>query len=187
MNYIFSVINKNAIIYFSEDYIEEAQSVSHVRRLLDIVACTTRFAKPRRSPSTSELKSKKSKAQARPKSGSNSAPPTPSDGGGSPSSEPSVAAASAAAISENIGMVAIHPTPKLSDFYEFFSFSHLSPPILREYFIFSFDSCYSVWFLRKCGKIKRKIRICLVFVINNSGDNTHRHRVQNVTIEKLVA
>ncbi|TQD68874.1 hypothetical protein C1H46_045593 [Malus baccata] len=28
-------------------------------------------------------------------------------------------------------MVAIHPTPKLSDFYEFFSFSHLSPPILH--------------------------------------------------------
>ena len=167
MNYIFSVINKNAIIYFSEDYIEEAQSVSHVRRLLDIVACTTRFAKPRRSPSTSELKSKKSKAQARPKSGSNSAPPTPSDGGGSPSSEPSVAAASAAAaISENIGMVAIHPTPKLSDFYEFFSFSHLSPPILREYFIFSFDSCCSVWFLRKYkGKLE---------MFGNSGDNTHR-------------
>jgi hypothetical protein len=30
-------------------------------------------------------------------------------------------------------MAAVHPTPKLSDFYEFFSFSHLSPPILREY------------------------------------------------------
>ncbi|XP_030970958.1 protein TSS [Quercus lobata] len=115
-----------------EDYIEEAQAVSHVRRLLDIVACTTRFAKPRRSPSTSELKSKKNKAQAQPKRGSNSAPPTPSDGGRSPSSEPSVAAAAAAAaVSENIGMVAIHPTPKLSDFYEFFSFSHLSPPILN--------------------------------------------------------
>ncbi|XVF74771.1 hypothetical protein PTKIN_Ptkin13bG0138400 [Pterospermum kingtungense] len=27
-------------------------------------------------------------------------------------------------------MVAIHPTPKLSEFYDFFSFSHLSPPIL---------------------------------------------------------
>lgn len=149
-------------MYFSEDYIEEAQAVSHVRRLLDIVACTTRFAKPRRSPSsTSELKSKKSKAQ--PKSGSNSAPPTPSDGAGSPSSVPSVAAA---AISENVGMVAIHPTPKLSDFYEFFSFSHLSPPILSEYFIFSFNSCCSVWFLRKDkGKLE---------MFGNSGDNTHR-------------
>ena len=27
-------------------------------------------------------------------------------------------------------MAAIHPTPKLSDFYEFFALSHLSPPIL---------------------------------------------------------
>merc|ERR1712183_737009 len=32
---------------------------------------------------------------------------------------------------ENLGMVAIHPTPKLSEFYDFFSFSHLSPPILH--------------------------------------------------------
>ncbi|KAM0985270.1 hypothetical protein ACFX2C_012560 [Malus domestica] len=34
-------------------------------------------------------------------------------------------------ISENLRMVAIHLTPKLSDFYEFFVFSHLSLPILH--------------------------------------------------------
>ncbi|GLT57310.1 hypothetical protein SLA2020_302920 [Shorea laevis] len=79
-----------------EDYTEEAQAVAHVRRLLDITACTTRFAKSRRSPSTRNP-------------------------------EPSVSAA----ISENLGMAAVHPTPKLSDFYEFFSFAHLSPPILH--------------------------------------------------------
>jgi hypothetical protein len=33
---------------------------------------------------------------------------------------------------KNVGMVAIHPTPKLLDFYEFFSFSNLTPLILRE-------------------------------------------------------
>jgi protein TIF31 len=112
-----------------------------VRRVLDIVACTTRYAKPKRSPSAPDSKSKKSKAQqAHPKS--NSASPTPSHGGGG-------------GAPENLGMVAIHPTPKLSEFYDFFSFSHLSPPILREYY-FSFNSCsscYTVWFLRKCGKI----------------------------------
>ncbi|KAK6147821.1 hypothetical protein DH2020_018733 [Rehmannia glutinosa] len=34
-------------------------------------------------------------------------------------------------ISGSYDMAAIHPIPKLSDFYEFFSFSHLSPPILH--------------------------------------------------------
>lgn len=37
---------------------------------------------------------------------------------------------SASAAQEENEMVAIHPIPKLSDFYEFFSFSNLSPPIL---------------------------------------------------------
>lgn len=135
------IFTKNTTVYFSEEYREEGQAVAHVRRVLDIVACTTRYAKPKRSPSAPDSKSKKSKAQqAHPKS--NSASPTPSHGGGG-------------GAPENLGMVAIHPTPKLSEFYDFFSFSHLSPPILREYY-FSFNSCsscYTVWFLRKCGKI----------------------------------
>jgi protein TIF31 len=121
--------------YLSEDYTEEAHAVAHVRRLLDIAACTTRFAKPRRSPSTPESRSKKSRAHQQAKS--NSGPPTPSDGGAPSSPEPSVSAA----ISENLGMAAVHPTPKLSDFYEFFSFAHLSPPILRAYPSFGLFGC----------------------------------------------
>ncbi|KAG6734003.1 hypothetical protein I3843_01G241800 [Carya illinoinensis] len=110
-----------------EDYTDEAQAFAHVRRLLDIVACTVRFAKPRRSPPTPDSRSKKSRAQ---QAKSHSGPPTPSDGlarsssSSSSSSDPSVSA-------DNLGMVAVHPTPKLSDFYEFFSISHLSPPILH--------------------------------------------------------
>ncbi|KAJ7962824.1 Tetratricopeptide repeat (TPR)-like superfamily protein [Quillaja saponaria] len=111
-----------------EDYTEEAQAVAHVRRLLDIVACTTRFVKPKRSLSSPDSKSKKNgRTQNNPKS--NVGPPTPSNGdirAGSPSSEPPVSP-----IADTLGMVAIHPTPKLSDFYEFFSFAHLSPPILN--------------------------------------------------------
>ncbi|KAI4329360.1 hypothetical protein L6164_021631 [Bauhinia variegata] len=111
-----------------EDYTEEAQAIAHVRRLLDIVACTTRFAKTRRSLSSPDSKARKtSKAQHQCKS--NLSPPTTPNGEirvGSPSSEPPVSP-----ISDSVGMVAIHPTPKLSDFYEFFSFAHLSPPILH--------------------------------------------------------
>ncbi|KDP37052.1 hypothetical protein JCGZ_06108 [Jatropha curcas] len=119
-----------------EDYAEEAHAVAHVRRLLDIVACTTRFAKPKRPrPSTppSESRSKKSNTSTRPHHSTS----TPSDVNGSltsssPSTTSSLGTLSvSAAVSENLDMAAIHPTPKLSDFYEFFSFSHLSPPILN--------------------------------------------------------
>ncbi|KAH0749501.1 hypothetical protein KY290_028733 [Solanum tuberosum] len=113
-----------------EDYTEESQVVDHVRRLLDIVACTTRFAKPKAGKSTtasaasggagSESRAKKPKAQRN----ASSRPASPSDGV-APTLEPS-----APAVQEENAMVAIHPIPKLSDFYEFFSFSHLSPPIL---------------------------------------------------------
>ncbi|KAE8709151.1 putative Cupredoxin superfamily protein [Hibiscus syriacus] len=103
-----------------EDYTEEAQALAHVRRLLDIVACTTRFSKPKRlrsqssSPSTpSDSKSKK--VNSKHCQATNNAPPPPE----------------ATSISESLDMAAIHPTPKLSDFYDFFSFSHLSPPILN--------------------------------------------------------
>lgn len=110
-----------------EDYTDKAQAEAHVRWLLDLVACTTRFAKPKRSASNPDSKSKKNGGRLDNRS---SGPPSPSDGGSaratSARSEPSVSA-----ISESLGMVAIHPTPKLSDFYEFFSFSHLSPPILH--------------------------------------------------------
>ncbi|KAF7843242.1 protein TSS isoform X1 [Senna tora] len=111
-----------------EDYTEERQAIAHVRRLLDIVACTTRFAKPRRALTSPDFKAKKNnKAQYHNKS--NSSPPTTPNGeirAAPPPSDPP-----ASPISDSVGMVAIHPTPKLSDFYEFFSFSHLSPAILH--------------------------------------------------------
>ncbi|PON35972.1 N-terminal acetyltransferase A, auxiliary subunit [Parasponia andersonii] len=124
-----------------EDYTEEAQAVAHIRRLLDLVACTTRFTKPKRSPSSPDSKSRKSISRPNNQQARNSGPPpTPSDGGDvrtrSPQSEPSVPA-----ISEIFGMAAIHPTPKLSEFYDFFSFPHLFPPILH---------------LRRCEDIEEK-------------------------------
>ncbi|KAG6575607.1 Protein TSS, partial [Cucurbita argyrosperma subsp. sororia] len=118
-----------------EDYSDEAQAVAHVRRLLDIVACTTRFCKPRRA-STPESRAKKNSRvhnHGNVNSSSSSSSSSPVDGAselrcGSPSSqlEPSVSV-----VSDNLGMAAIHPTPKLSDFFEFFSLAHISPPILQ--------------------------------------------------------
>ncbi|KAH9666971.1 tetratricopeptide repeat (TPR)-like superfamily protein [Citrus sinensis] len=118
-----------------KDYTEESQAVAHVRRLLDIVACTTRFSKSRNSrlPPSSESCAKKN--------GSRPHPPSPNSAALS-----DVAATAAAdnrsgpratfslvssAVSPSLDMAAIHPTPKHSEFYDFFSFSHLTPPILN--------------------------------------------------------
>ncbi|XP_010476614.1 PREDICTED: protein TSS-like [Camelina sativa] len=87
-----------------EEYKEESQAWTQVRRVVDIVACTTRFS------------------SASPKS---------------PNGKPIVVAGNnnnasqVAASPEELDMVAIHPTPKLAQFYEFFSVAHLSPPILH--------------------------------------------------------
>ncbi|KAF8407168.1 hypothetical protein HHK36_006294 [Tetracentron sinense] len=110
-----------------EDYIVEDQAVAHVRRLLDIIACTTWFGKQR--DGRTEVRAKKKGNQdssSSPSSSSNGEIPSGS------SSEPSTSA-----IPGRFEMAAIHPTPKLSNFYDFFSFSHLNPPIL---------------FLRRCGR-----------------------------------
>ncbi|KAL1565021.1 protein REDUCED CHLOROPLAST COVERAGE 3-like [Salvia divinorum] len=99
-----------------EDYTDESRALSHVRRLLDIVACTTRFAKPKGGGA--ESRPKKSKLQQ------STAVPALQDGGESrlPETTNSV-------VRGNYEMVAIQPIPKLSDFYNFFSLSHLTPPI----------------------------------------------------------
>ncbi|KAL5697864.1 hypothetical protein ACHQM5_028972 [Ranunculus cassubicifolius] len=105
-----------------EEYTEESQAVEHVRRLLDIVACTTCFNKHK--DGKSESRGKKSKNN----SNSNHSSTTPS-----PPSTPHVSSSDLSISSnatEGLDMVAIHPTPKLSNFYDFFSFSHLTPPIL---------------------------------------------------------
>uniref|UniRef100_A0A2P2L465 Uncharacterized protein MANES_11G058800 n=1 Tax=Rhizophora mucronata TaxID=61149 RepID=A0A2P2L465_RHIMU len=113
-----------------EDYVEESQAVAHVRRLLEIVACTTRFAKPRRWPPSSESKSKKGNANSSPNSNDIRSNGTNTGRKSSSPMASSEAASAQAAGTDNIDMVAIHPTPKLSEFYDFFSFSHLSPPVL---------------------------------------------------------
>ncbi|KAL6651508.1 hypothetical protein ACP70R_010433 [Stipagrostis hirtigluma subsp. patula] len=103
-----------------EEYATEEQAVAHVRRLLDIVACTTAFAKPR--DGAAKHRSSKHGRPATPPS-----PPAPA-----PTSTGAAHGAGAEAappISEAHDMAAIRPPPRLGEFYDFFSFAHLTPPV----------------------------------------------------------
>jgi protein TIF31 len=70
-----------------------------VRRLLDIVACTTAFGTKKPAPAD---------AAATPEPDKAANPGAPCGGGGE---EP------------------MYPPPKLGQFYDFFTFSHLTPPL----------------------------------------------------------
>lgn len=93
----------------ADKYATEQQAVAHVRRLLDIVACTTAFGKHKQHQHQQQ-------------------PPNASR----PITDPTLEAA-VPAISDKFDMAAIHVPPKLADFYDFFSFSHLSSPILCKF------------------------------------------------------
>ncbi|KMT03494.1 hypothetical protein BVRB_8g191740 [Beta vulgaris subsp. vulgaris] len=85
-----------------EDY-SENDAVSHVRRLLDIVACTTAFG---------------------PKMGRKETGPTDEGDPENGKKEGVTVTVTVAA-----GEVDMRPPPRLGQFYDFFSFSHLTPPI----------------------------------------------------------
>ncbi|KAK9229464.1 hypothetical protein WN944_022426 [Citrus x changshan-huyou] len=102
----------------AEDYTEESQAVAHVRRLLHIVACTTRFSKSRNSRL---LPSSESCAK---KNGSRHHPPSPnsaalSDGAATAaannrSGPRATSSPVSSAVSPSLDMAAIHSTRKLS-------------------------------------------------------------------------
>ncbi|KAL5547598.1 hypothetical protein UlMin_002829 [Ulmus minor] len=99
-----------------EDYTEEL-AVAHIRRLLDIVACTTSFGsgspKPAGRFSSKEPGSNEAEIGATPANAVGAAQrksPEAADKGGDPA-------------------VSMCPPPRLGQFYEFFSFSHLTPPL----------------------------------------------------------
>ncbi|KAG8043718.1 hypothetical protein GUJ93_ZPchr0458g22509 [Zizania palustris] len=105
-----------ALTVVEEEYASEAAAVAHVRRLLDIVACTTAFAKPRDG---AKHKSSKHARPATPPSPSATASPGAHGGGGG----------DAPPISEAHDMASIRAPPRLGEFYDFLSFAHLTPPV----------------------------------------------------------
>ncbi|RDY14370.1 Protein TSS [Mucuna pruriens] len=97
-----SALKPCVLTLVEEDY-DEDRAVAHVRRLLDIVACTTSFGPSPPPPPKNE-------ADTFPKSGKSEAPP---------------AKDAAADVDGEIS----HSCPKLESFYEFFSLSHLTAPL----------------------------------------------------------
>ncbi|KAJ4880458.1 Tetratricopeptide repeat (TPR)-like superfamily protein [Raphanus sativus] len=108
-----------------EDYTEE-QATAHIRRLLDIVACTTAFGPSKPPVSRASPKESGSNDDAG-DSGSNLSPKSEKKlvvvgGGGG-------CEASQAAEGGEKGEINMSPPIRLGQFYEFISFSHLTPPI----------------------------------------------------------
>ncbi|XP_027067368.1 protein REDUCED CHLOROPLAST COVERAGE 2 isoform X2 [Coffea arabica] len=129
-----------------EDY-TESQAVGHIRRLLDIVACTTSFGGSSSSPKPNSKPG--SRDTGHKDSGSSESEPGPENVVSDPTSRPKLSdkKPGTAAHSqkpkpeiipadggsaENNGAAAaamMCPPPRLGQFYDFFSFSHLTPPI----------------------------------------------------------
>nr|AWY63023.1 tetratricopeptide repeat-like superfamily protein [Erythranthe lewisii] len=133
-----------------EEYTEEA-AVAHIRRLLDIAACTTFFGGSSSSPkivrtgtkdsapkepdsSTSEtgLDNAASDSSPKPKAkavgtvaGVSKAKPEKSE----LIASTDVASAGTDTADKGDAAAMMYPPPKLGQFYDFFSFSHLTPPI----------------------------------------------------------
>ncbi|XP_016503673.2 protein REDUCED CHLOROPLAST COVERAGE 1 [Nicotiana tabacum] len=115
-----------------EDYDEES-AAAHVRRLLDIVACTTSFGPS--GSSGKELKSETSKnargaqdnksAKKPNKARANDKLPSPPQ---SPTPTPAQQLGKDAAAVDVEGEMS-NTCPKIGSFYEFFSLSHLTPPL----------------------------------------------------------
>ncbi|XP_059651235.1 protein REDUCED CHLOROPLAST COVERAGE 1 [Cornus florida] len=114
---------KPCVLELVEEEYDEEGATAHVRRLLDIVACTTCFG-PSATKNDSSFSGaggknaqqsgkKSSKSQANNKQSSSSPPPTPSKDANSVEREEEMS----------------NSCPKLGSFYEFFSLSHLTPPL----------------------------------------------------------
>ncbi|XP_021653923.2 protein REDUCED CHLOROPLAST COVERAGE 2 isoform X2 [Hevea brasiliensis] len=126
-----------------EDY-TDLQAVAHVRRLLDIVACTTSFGQSSSKPAA-RINSKESgpkdtgltEAEPTQSSGSSDnggdANPKSKGGGGDKKidgADCKIGTDSSKDVEEKGDtVVSMCPPPRLGQFYDFFSFSHLTPPV----------------------------------------------------------
>ncbi|XP_048322607.2 protein REDUCED CHLOROPLAST COVERAGE 2 [Ziziphus jujuba] len=128
-----------------EDYTEEL-AVSHIRRLLDIVACTTSFGVSTSSPKPAGRANPKEPAQKEPgsdetgstspnadelhvqkaKAAGEKKPGTAVVGG---QRSPNGAKNNDAAEKGGDSPISMCPPPRLGQFYDFFSFANLTPPL----------------------------------------------------------
>ncbi|CAL2226440.1 unnamed protein product [Prunus armeniaca] len=108
-----------------EDDYTEQQAVVHIRRLVDIVACTTSFgtssASSPKTPGSGRSNSKESGLEE------SEAPQPPNVD--EPNADPKTKVSGPVPIAGADPAVSMYPPPKLGQFYDFFSLSHLTPPL----------------------------------------------------------
>ncbi|CAN4108420.1 unnamed protein product [Withania somnifera] len=117
-----------------EDY-DEVSATAHVRRLLDIVACTTSFGpsgnngkelktdSSKNARGAQDNKSAKKSNKVRANDKSSSPPQTP------PAEQAPAQHLGKDAVSVDVEGEMSNTCPKIGSFYEFFSLSHLTPPL----------------------------------------------------------
>ncbi|KAF5733515.1 clustered mitochondria protein [Tripterygium wilfordii] len=119
-----SALKPSAVSLTEEDYDEE-RAVAHVRRLLDIVACTTCFGPAGTTKDASKSDASKNVPASQDKSAkkipAKSPPATAFTTITKQSNSKDVAVEGGGDMSESF--------PKFGSFYEFFSLSHLTPPL----------------------------------------------------------
>lgn len=139
--------------------------MAHIRRLLDIVACTTSFgggtsSSPRPNGRTGHKDSGSNDAEAAPENTSTESIPKPKisdkkSGSVSPGPQKwnptkleNVSTGGDVGEKGDAAAAAIMcPPPRLGQFYDFFSFSHLTPPIQCEFYCF-LELFYLCFFIR---------------------------------------
>ncbi|KAK1414035.1 hypothetical protein QVD17_29773 [Tagetes erecta] len=107
-----------------ENYTDDL-AVAHVRRLLDIVACTTAFGGSS-TPKTTASATTRSTTNRSGSSDEETGDKKTNSGVKSPKTEPPIGSDPS---EKGDPMAEIYPPPRLGQFYDFFSFSHLTPPI----------------------------------------------------------
>ncbi|GAY45712.1 hypothetical protein CUMW_091440 [Citrus unshiu] len=132
---------KPCVLSLTEEDYDEGGAAAHVRRVLDIVACTTSFG-PCGFDAGKNVPDSKSakKTTAKNEKDKQSQPPS------SPQSKNSKSSNDVTV--DGDGEMS-HAFPKLSSFYEFFSLSHLTPPLQ---------------FIRKAPK--RRVKLCNGKMVN---------------------
>ncbi|KAG5626573.1 hypothetical protein H5410_011791 [Solanum commersonii] len=123
---------KPCVLTLIEEEYDEESATAHVRRLLDIVACTTNFGPS--GTSGKELKTDSSKNARGAQDNKNAKKSNKVRGNDKSSSPPQTPTPAAQQLGKDAGSVDVdeemsNTCPKIGSFYEFFSLSHLTPPL----------------------------------------------------------
>jgi hypothetical protein len=136
--------------------------VVHVRRLLDIVACTTSFGPSATSKENLKSDSTKNAPGAQDKG-------APASTTKSTTTQAQGPAAKQEAAMEEEGEMS-HAFPKLGTFYEFFSLSHLTPPLQCTSLSLSLPLCMCVYrlftVLARCWEGSERKCLNLFLLVN---------------------